>query len=323
MTFRARGLYASSSKERGGFRRGPWMFLGGVLVVILVIITAVSVLGNVAVNQTDRADSYSGVTTLELDNSTGGDVHLRGGEGDEVVVERKLSGSPLSEPDEDIDADGDTLEIDTGCSGFLFFSGCSVSYDITVPVGTQVSVETVSGMVSVDEHEGDLNVQTTSGSVGVRNQAGDVETETVSGQIVLDNIEGAAGAHTVSGRILASGEGSLLDLSTTSGQILASDFEAEEIRAESVSGSLELGGGFTTLEASTTSGSVNISTDDPFELLSVETVSGRIDASVPDGVYNITGESVSGSRNFDVSTASDADSRIDVNTTSGGVSISN
>ena len=49
----------------------------------------------------------------------------------------------------DADADGDTLEIDTGCSGFLFFSGCSVSYDITVPAGTQVSVETISGTVSV------------------------------------------------------------------------------------------------------------------------------------------------------------------------------
>jgi hypothetical protein len=53
----------------------------------------------------------------------------------------------------------------------------------------------------------------------------------------------------------------------------------------------------------------------------VETVSGRIQALVPEGVYDITGESVSGSRDFDVDTATDADSRIDVSTTSGSVRV--
>ena len=322
MTFRARGLYASSSKERGRFRRGPWMFLGAVLVVGLVIFTAFSVLVNVAVNQTDRMDSYGGVATIELDNSTGGWVELHGGDGNDVLVERELSGNPLSEPDEDIDADGDSLEIDTDCSGFLFFSGCSVNYDITVPAGTQVTVETISGRIIANNVEGDLNVQTTSGDAEVSNQVGTVEAETTSGQIYLTDIEGSATAQSTSGMIMATGAGDLLDVSTTSGEIDASDFEAEEIQAESVSGDLDLGGGFTSLEASSVSGEVWIMTDDPFELLSVETVSGRIDASVPDGVSNITGESVSGARGFDVDTDSGADSRIDVNTISGEAWIS-
>jgi hypothetical protein len=264
MTFRARGLYASSSKERGGFRRGPWMLLGGVLVVILVILTAFAVLGNVAVNQTGRTDSYSGVAVLEVDNSTGGNVLVRSGVGDEVRVDRTLSGSPLSEPDEDIEAEGDSLEIDTDCSGLFFFSNCSVNYEITVPAGTRVAVETVSGTVAVEDHEGDLDLQTPSGDVRVSSQAGAVAVESVSGRVVLDDVDGSVNAHTVSGRVLASGSGPLLDVSSTSGEILASDFEAEEVRAESVSGSVELGGGFTTLEASSTSGSVNVSTDDPF-----------------------------------------------------------
>lgn len=323
MTFRARGLYASSSKERGRFRRGPWMLLGGVLVVILGILTAVSVLGNVAVSQTDRTDSYNGVSTIELDNSTGGRVQLRGGDGDEVLVERDLRGSPLSEPDEDIDADGDRLEIDTECSGFLFFSGCSVNYDITVPAGTQVTVETISGRITASNVEGDLNAQTTSGDVEVANQVGAVGAETVSGQIDLDDIEGSATAQTTSGRIMATGAGDLLDVSTTSGEIDASGFETDEVRAESVSGALKLGGGFTTLEASSTSGNVDIRTDTPFELMLVETVSGSVEAKVPDEAYDITGESVSGGRDFDVDTAPGAESRIDVNTTSGGVRISN
>ncbi|GHC80780.1 hypothetical protein GCM10007079_19980 [Nocardiopsis terrae] len=321
MTFRARGLYASSSKERGRFRWGPWMVLGGALVLILVVVTAVSVLGNVVVHQTDRDDSFAGVSALELTNETGGQVTLRGGDGDEVLLERSLRGSPLSEPDEDVDADGDTLAVDTDCDGFPFFTTCAVDYEVTVPAGTRVTVETVSGGVHARGLEGELSVEGVSGGVQVAEQNGDTRIETVSGRITLEGMEGAVTAHSTSGGITAGGEGPLLDVSTTSGTVSAADFTAEEVRAESVSGSLELGGGFTTLEASSTSGSVDIATGTPFDLMSVETVSGRVEASVPEGVYEITGESVSGSREFDVDTSSGADSRIDVNTTSGSVQV--
>ncbi|GAA1103786.1 DUF4097 family beta strand repeat-containing protein [Nocardiopsis metallicus] len=321
MTFKARGLYASSSKEPGGFRRGPWLLLGAVLVVIVVVFTAVSVLGNVAVHQTDRTDSYTGVAVIRLDNSTGGRVQLHSGDGDEVLVERDLRGSPLSEPDEDIDANGDRLEIDTGCSGFLFFSGCSVNYDITVPAGTEVTVETVSGRIAANGLEGDLNAQTISGDVQVGEHVGAVEAEAISGSIDLEDIEGSARAQSTSGRIVATGSGELLEASTTSGEIDAAGFDAGEVRAESVSGQLMLGGGFTTLEASTVSGNVTVSTGTPFDLMQVETVSGSVEATVPDGTYDVTGESVSGNRDFGVATAAGADSRIDVSTTSGRVRI--
>ncbi|WP_017586438.1 DUF4097 family beta strand repeat-containing protein [Nocardiopsis ganjiahuensis] len=323
MTFKARGLYASSSKEPGRFRRGPWMLLGGVLVVGLVVFTAFSVLGNMTVNHSDRTDSFSGVAEIELENSTGGRVELRGGDGDEVVVERELSGSPVSEPDEDIEAEGGQLEIDTDCSGLLFFSGCSVNYDITVPAGTRVTVETVSGRITASNIEGELTTHTTSGSVQVANQVGAVDVETVSGAIELDGVEGSVTAESTSGQITATGSGDLLDLSTTSGRIDASGFEADEVRSESVSGTQKLGGGFTALEASSVSGEIEVRTDAPFDLMSVETVSGGVRATVPDESYDITGESVSGERDFDVDTASDSDSRIDVSTVSGGVRISN
>ncbi len=323
MTFRARGLYASSSKEPGRFRRGPWLFLGGVLVVVLVVVTAFAVLGNVPVNQTDRTDSYSGVSAVELENSTGGRVALHSGDGDEVVVERELRGSPLSKPDEDIELSGDTLELETECSGLMFFSVCSVNYDVTVPAGTRVTVETVTGTITASNVEGDLTANTTSGSVEVDDHVGTVEVESVSGKVELDDIEGSVTAETTSGQLTVSGSGELLDLSTTSGSIDASGFEADEVRSESVSGVQHLGGGFTVLEVSTVSGQVDIRTDTPFELMSVETVSGSVEATVPDAAYDITGESVSGQRDFDVETASGADSRIDVNSVSGQVRIRN
>lgn len=322
MTFKARGLYASSSKEPGGFRRGPWLLLGGVLVVIMVVFTAVSVLGNVAVHQTDRTDSYDGVAVIRLDNSTGGRVQLHSGDGDEVLVERSLRGSPLSEPDEDISASGDRLDIDTGCSGILFFSSCSVNYDITVPAGTEVAVETISGHIAANGLDGDLNLQTVSGDVQVGDHVGAIEAEAISGHIDLERVEGSVAAQSTSGRIVATGSGDRLEVTTTSGEIDAADFEAGEISAESVSGQLRLGGGFTTLEASTVSGNVTVRTDTPFDLMQVETVSGSVTADVPDVAYDVTGTSVSGNRDFGVETSSGADSRIDVSTTSGGVSVS-
>ena len=322
MTFRARGLYASSSKEPGRFRKGPWMLLGGVLVVALVVVTAFSVLGNVVVHQTDRDDSYDGAGVLRLSNETGGQVTLSSGQGDEIDVQRRLRGGPLSEPEEEVNESGDELRIDGECSGLSFFSTCSIDYEITVPEGTEVQVETVSGDINAGNLDGELTLSTVSGDIDLSEQTGDASAETVSGQIKVTGMDGSLVAETTSGAITAAGEGTVLDASTTSGEIDLSGFTAEEVRAETTSGELSIGGGFTTLEAGSVSGGIEIDTDTPFELMSLETVSGSVRATVPDEAYDITGESVSGDRTFDVDTASNSDSRIDVNTVSGEVRIS-
>lgn len=321
MTFRARGLYASSSKESRRFRWGPWMLLGGVLVVVLVVLTAVSVLGNVVAHQSDQADSYGGASALSVHNDTGGRIEVGAAEGDEIVVERTLRGGPLSEPEERIDEGGDRLGIDGRCSGVPFLSTCSIDYTIQVPEDVSVTLETASGSVEVRNLVSELSVGTVSGSVEVFDHQGSVEVEATSGEVSLSDITGSVEAHNVSGDIEAAGEGERLEVSTTSGRVAVDDFTAEEVVAESVSGSLELGGGFTTLEASTTSGGVEISTDTPFDLMEVETVSGGIEARVPAGDYDISGESTSGDREFDVDASDGADSRIEVNTTSGSVRV--
>lgn len=321
MTFRARGLYASSSKEPSRFRWGPWMVLGGVLVVILVVLTAVSVLGNVVSHQSERADSYGVASELRLSNDTGGRIQVSSAEGEQIVVERTLRGGPLSEPRESVEESGDRLDIETRCSGPLFFSRCSVEYAIRVPEGVFLTLETVSGDVQVQDLNGNLAVTTTSGSIEVFDHEGEVRAETTSGDMELSEVTGSITAQSTSGSIDASGEGELLEVSTTSGDIVAAGFRAQQVRTESVSGDLEFGGGFTSLETSTTSGDVEIRTDTVFDLMSVETISGDVEAWVPEGVYAIDGESTSGGRDFNVDTSPDADSRIEVDTTSGSVRV--
>ncbi|GAA1454444.1 DUF4097 family beta strand repeat-containing protein [Nocardiopsis tropica] len=322
MTFKARGLYASSSKEpRRRFRVGPWLVIGGVLVVIMVAATSFSVLGNVGVDRGDRSDSFDGIRTLEVDNHTGGDVVLAGGGGDEVVVERTLRGTPLTEPREGARADGDGLEVEAVCQGVPFFGGCAVNYEITVPEGTEVTVETVSGRISAENVDGALELSTTSGPVEVSDNVGDVTVDTTSGQVSLAGVEGSVGIDTTSGEVSATGSGERLEASSTSGRVDVSGFAAESVRAESTSGDVTVGGGFTTAEASTVSGRIEVATGDAFDTLTLDTTSGSIDVRVPRGAYDVTGDSTSGERDVDVDVEDGAASRIDANTVSGSLSV--
>ncbi|MEU0239581.1 DUF4097 family beta strand repeat-containing protein [Nocardiopsis sp. NPDC006198] len=321
MTFKARGLYASSSKEpRRRFRVGPWLVIGGVLVAIMVAATSFSVLGNVGVDRGDRSDSFAGIRTLEVDNRTGGDVVLAGG-GDEVVVERTLRGTPLTEPREGAEADGDGLEVEAVCQGIPFFGGCAVNYEITVPEGTEVTVETVSGRISAENVNGALELSTTSGPVEVSDNVGDVAVDTTSGQVSLAGVEGSVGIDTTSGEVSAAGSGERLEASSTSGRVDVSGFEAESVRAESTSGDVAVGGGFTTAEASTVSGRIEVATGDAFDTLTLDTTSGSIDVRVPRGAYDVTGDSTSGQRDVGVDVEDGAASRIDANTVSGSLSV--
>lgn len=321
MTFKARGLYASSSKEPRRFRLGLWLAFGAVLVVILVGVTAVSVLGNVSLDHGSRSDSYAGVRTLDLENDTGGDVILTSGGGDEVQLDRTRSGTPFTEPEEDVEANEDSLDVEVSCDGLRFFGSCSMDYEISVPEGTAVTVETVSGRISVENVNGELDLSTTSGTVLVEGNTGDVTVDTTSGLVELDDVEGSVEAESTSGEITATGSGERLEVSSTSGGVDVSGFSARTVEAESTSGNVHIGGGFTTAEASSVSGDVEVDTDTPFELLTLETTSGGIDVRVPEGTYDVTGESTSGSRDLGVDTASGAESRIDASTVSGSLTV--
>lgn len=321
MTFKARGLYASSSKEpSSGFRVGPWLVLGGVLVAALIAVTAFSVLGKVGVDRGGRADSFDAPERLVVENETGGRVVLTAADGDRVQVDRKLRGTPLAEPEEDIDTEDGVLSIDAECFGVWFLGGCSVDYEIAVPAGVEVQVETISGQVSATGLEGGVEVSTTSGSVELTGITGEVRVETTSGRIEVAEVSGSAELESTNGSITASGEGERLRAASTSGEVDLTGFTAGAVEAESTSGSVSVGGGFDTAEVSSVSGSVEIATEDAFRTLVVDTTSGSVDIEVPAGAYDVTGESVSGGREIGVETSSSGP-RIQVDTVSGGIRI--
>ncbi|MFI6576106.1 DUF4097 family beta strand repeat-containing protein [Nocardiopsis sp. NPDC050513] len=322
MTFKARGLYASSSKEPGGFRAGPWMLLGAVLVVVLIGVTVVSVLGNVTVDRDRRSDTVGAAAFLRIDNDTEGDVTVSAGPGDEVVLERTTRSGPFREPEDDVEQEDGGTFVEAECEGLWFLGGdCAVDYDVTVPEGTEVAVSTVSGRIRVENVDGRLDLSSTSGDVVVSGNVGDVAASSTSGGVELSGVEGSVEAETTSGGVLASGAGESLSAQSVSGAVDVSGFTARSVEAASTSGTVVVGGGFASAEVSTTSGSVEVATEDAFDRLSVDSTSGAVRVRVPDGVYAVTGESTSGGRDIGVDTSSDAEARIDVNTVSGSVSV--
>lgn len=321
MTFKARGLYASSSKEPRRSRVGLWLILGLVLVAAVGVVTATAVLGRVDLDRGSLVETFDAPTAVEIENETGGAVEFTRGTGSEMVLERQLHGSPLKEPEDEVEEEDGQVYVDAHCEGVPFIGECSIDYTIAVPEGTAVSVETISGAITVSNVDGVLDLSTTSGRVDVDGNVGDVAVETTSGTVELADVEGATEVETTSGSVTASGTGERLDVYTVSGRLDLSEFGADVVRAESTSGTVAVGGGFTTAEVSTTSGSIEVGTEDAFDLLSLETVSGSSEVEVPDGTYRITGESVSGDRSVGVETASDADAHIDANSVSGSLTV--
>ena len=284
VTFKARGLYASSSKEPGRFRPGPWLLLGVLLALVLVVTTVVAVLSNVTVHSTQHSDTFTGTQNLELDNRTGGEIRLSRSHDDEVVVNRTVRGGPLREPDDTIDEHGDTLRVQARCGGFLPFGVCTIDYDVTVPEDTSLDLETISGRVTVSNVHGDLDVDTTSGPVQVDDHVGDVTVRTVSGDTELQGVQGT-------------------------------------VHAESTSGQIFVDGTFDTAEIDTVSGDVDVRTREYFTLLLVKSTSGNITTQVPAKTYDLLWETTSGSADVGVDTSSEATGRIDVSTISGSLTV--
>lgn len=277
------------------------MGLGGLLALALVAFTVLSVLGNFAVTR-DQVTDEMNAQALQVKNDTGGHIQVVGGDVDQVQLERTLSTGPLGRVDETVDEDGDGLQVQARCPGPGFLSTCEADYRITVP------------------EQSDLDLQTTSGAITVQDHQGSVEAETTSGELELTGVQGSVQAQSTSGQIVAEGEGEQIQASTTSGKVDLSGFSAQDLQASTISGNVQAGD-FAEADISTTSGSVQAHSRTELQSLTVDTTSGSVSARLPDTAYDVTVQSTSGSQDIGVDTSSDSQARIRIDTTSGSVEL--
>ena len=124
------------------------------------------------------------------------------------------------------------------------FSG-SVAFNITAPERVRISVNSISGDISVKDIKGDLALETISGDVSIASAGRVSKASTASGdvEIVDTTIEGTMDASTISGTMqLRNVKARRLDVGSVSGDVVLQDVQCERIDAQSISGNVQLSG---------------------------------------------------------------------------------
>lgn len=140
-------------------------------------------------------------------------------------------------------------------------------YEVTVPKGTRLILEAVSGDISASAVGGEVEANSVSGDVLVSDASGEVNVESVSGSVSAMSLSGSLRAHSVSGGISIRNATGRVEAGTVSGRILLDGIKSESVRTESVSGNV------------TYTGSV-----DPSGRYSFETHSGTVRLNLPANV---------------------------------------
>ena len=132
----------------------------------------------------------------------------------------------------------------------------SISYELVVPVETQVRANTGSGNVRVEGTRNELEADSGSGSLDIRRIGASVRAKTGSGDVTIDDVHGSARVHTGSGSIHAERVSAGFDGETGSGGIQLRATGPGAVRAETGSGNVELHGVSGSLNAQSGSGDV-------------------------------------------------------------------
>lgn len=150
---------------------------------------------------------------------------------------------------------------------------CSVDFDISVPPGCRIGVDTVSADVDLRGIGGALDVHTVSGRVSVDTASDSVSITTVSGDVTGHVLDG------------------MLRLATVSGNALITDSTFGELEVESVSGRLELQAALSPAgryHATTVSGGLKFQIPDGTGVtVHLASVSGRIDSDLPSRIEKL------------------------------------
>lgn len=220
----------------------------------------------------------------------------------------------------------------------------SSKLDVTIPEGWKddLEVSSVSGKIGAVELTGeDIRLNTTSGSIEVDTLSGkDVRLNSTSGDFKINQLiaKESFDKTTVSGRCeIDTVDCEEADLNSTSGGTFIKMSNSDKVKAQSISGRIEIKMKKGSADFQTTSGGIYATFTDSFEKFKANSISGTVKLEIPENSdFKIDVNTVSGDircNDFAVKISSskrnklegevgDGESRIDVDTTSGSVEIS-
>ena len=185
----------------------------------------------IGANQTLTVNNQSGHTSVRANADTSS-VH--------VVATRHFSVAGQG-PEVRLNPSGDGLYLDANTTFRGFFTGPSwVDYQIELPAGAQLRIQSSSGQIDVDGMAGAVHTSTTSGQINLSNLSGAADVQTSSGSVMLDNIAGEVTARTNSGRIKGTQLQHLRTAESSSGSINLEGVFTDASQIHTSSGSVEL-----------------------------------------------------------------------------------
>ncbi len=130
--------------------------------------------------------------TLSVDAAPNGGIQVNGAPRGDVLVEAKVVATAENEARAReiasavrIDAASDKVAAE-GPSGLSRREGWHVSYRLTVPTQTSLSLRSTNGGISISDVEGRIEFRTVNGGVKLANLAGDVSGRTSNGGVDVD-----------------------------------------------------------------------------------------------------------------------------------------
>jgi DUF4097 and DUF4098 domain-containing protein YvlB len=109
-------------------------------------------------------------------------------------------------------------------------------YDVSVPRGSRLILEAVSGDVISKGSQGEIEATSVSGDVDVTDGVRTVSAESVSGSVHAASVNGNLRTETVSGDLRVESVTGDVEASTVSGSIRLVGIQSKDVRTESVSG---------------------------------------------------------------------------------------
>ncbi len=115
-------------------------------------------------------------------------------------------------------------------------------YDVSVPRGSRLILEAVSGDITSKGSQGEIEATSVSGDVDVTDGVRTVSAEAVSGSVHAAQVNGNLRTETVSGDLRAENVTGDVEASSVSGNIRLVGIQSKDVRTETVSGDIVYSG---------------------------------------------------------------------------------
>lgn len=196
------------------------------------------------------------------------------------------------------------------------------TYDVSVPRGSRLILETVSGDVTATGSQGEIEASSVSGNADVSDGVRSVSVESVSGNAHAARVNGDLRAESVSGDCRAENISGNVEASSVSGDIRLVGIQSKDVRTETVSGEISYSGsiepsGKYSFESHSGTVRLNIPRGAGAQF-SVETFSGDVSTDFPVTVPPGSGRRHEGRMEF---TIGDGRARVTAQTFSGRIVI--